>query len=243
MKKITSYTLIGGAIFVFLILILMLSPILNIKNIEINGTKRIDKNDLIKTLSLDKPTNIFMFNKFTAKKRLINNYYIEDISIDRKLPNTMIINIIERDIIGYIPYANGYLYIDTEGLVVDTKPIYKETLPIIYGLSFDSFKLGKPLSIDKSLDEINKKRFYTVVEIASTLHEKELYKKNISIDISNIDDIHLYIGNVDVVFGDKDAVNIKINILNEILKNFSAKERGILYINDISKPPTFRYIT
>lgn len=243
MKKISSYIFMGIAFLVFIIIIIMLSPMLNIKNIEISGTKRVDKANLIRTLELDKPTNIFMFNKLIAKKKLKNNYYIENINIKRNLPNTLVLDITERDIIGYIPYVNGYLYINNEGIVVDTKSAFKEHLPIVYGISFDSFTLGKPLNSKKALSQENEEKFSVVMEIASTIHKKELSKKIINIDVSDIEDIRLYVDNIDVVFGDKEAINIKINTLNEVLKNFSAKEKGVLYIDNVKKPPIFKYIT
>lgn len=237
MKKIYTYILMGIALISLIFLLLMLSPWLYISNIKVEGLKTLDQANVIKQLSLDKPTNILSFNSFVAKKRLKENYYVEDVTVKKKLPNTVTITIKERDIVGYIPYSNSYLFIDKSGMVIDTKQSFTQNLPIIYGLSFDSFTIGKKLKTD------NQDAFLVVMEITNYIKDKEQLANILKIDVSDLQDIHLYMDKIDIVFGNTDAINIKMNTLNEILKNFTPQEKGFLYINDISKPPIFKYIT
>ena len=237
MKKIYTYILMGIALISLIFLLLMLSPWLYISNIKVEGLKTLDQANVIKQLSLDKPTNILSFNSFVAKKRLKENYYVEDVTVKKKLPNTVTITIKERDIVGYIPYSNSYLFIDKSGMVIDTKQSFTQNLPIIYGLSFDSFTIGKKLKTD------NQDAFLVVMEITNYIKDKEQLANILKIDVSDLQDIHLYMDKIDIVFGNTDAINIKMNTLNEILKNFTPQEKGFLYINDISKLPIFKYIT
>ena len=237
MKKIYTYILMGIALLIFIVMLLMLSPWFNIKNIEINGLETLDKADIIRQVKLDKTTNILSFNNFIVKRRLKNNYYIESVKITKKLPNTIIIDISERQIVGYVPYINDYMYIDESGMVVDIKSSYTEQLPIIYGLNFDSFTIGKKLKTD------NDEAFSIVMEITNAIKDKEDLKQILKIDISNLEDIHLYMENLDIILGNREGLNIKINTLNEIVKNFKPEEKGFLYIDDINKPPIFKYIT
>ncbi len=237
MKKIYTYILMGIALLIFIVMLLMLSPWFNIKNIEINGLETLDKADIIRQVKLDKTTNILSFNNFIVKRRLKNNYYIESVKITKKLPNTIIIDISERQIVGYVPYINDYMYIDESGMVVDIKSSYTEQLPIIYGLSFESFTIGKRLKTD------NDEAFSVVMDITNAIKDKENLKQILKIDISNLEDVHLYMENLDIILGNREALNIKINTLNEIVKNFKPEEKGFLYIDDINKPPIFKYIT
>ena len=237
MKKIYTYILMGIALLIFIVMLLMLSPWFNIKNIEINGLETLDKADIIRQVKLDKTTNILSFNNFIVKRRLKNNYYIESVKITKKLPNTIIIDISERQIVGYVPYINDYMYIDESGMVVDIKSSYTEQLPIIYGLSFESFTIGKRLKTD------NDEAFSVVMDITNAIKDKENLKQILKIDISNLEDVHLYTENLDIILGNREALNIKINTLNEIVKNFKPEEKGFLYIDDINKPPIFKYIT
>ena len=237
MKKIYTYILMGIALLIFIVMLLMLSPWLNIKNIEINGLETLEKADIIRQVKLDKTTNILSFNNFIVKRRLKNNYYIESVKLTKKLPDTVIIDITERQIVGYIPYINDYMYIDESGMVVDIKSSYTEPLPIIYGLNFDSFTIGKKLKTD------NDEAFSIVMEITNAIKDKEDLKQILKIDISNLEDIHLYMEKLDIILGNREGLNIKINTLNEIVKNFKPEEKGFLYIDDINKPPIFKYMT
>lgn len=236
MKK-NIYFLMGIALIIFIIMILMLSPWFNVKTIEVNGIKRIERSEIIRTLELDKSTNILAFSKTIARNKLKRIYYIEKANIKKELLGNIIINITEKEIIGYVPYINGFLYIDKNGMVVDIKPNYIEKLPIIIGLEFDNFNLGEIL---KTRDEIT---FDVVIEIARLIGRKEFLQDLVKLDVSNLNDIHMYINQVDVILGKKDYLNIKINTLNEIFKNFSTEEKGFLHLDDINKPPIFEYIT
>ena len=237
MKKIYTYILMGIALLIFIVMLLMLSPWLNIKNIEINGLETLEKADIIRQIKLDKTTNILSFNNFIVKRRLKNNYYIESVKLTKKLPDTVTIDITERQIVGYVPYINDYMYIDESGMVVDIKSSYTEPLPIIYGLNFDSFTIGKKLKTD------NDEAFSIVMEITNAIKDKEDLKQILKIDISNLEDIHLYMENLDIILGNREGLNIKINTLNEIVKNFKPEEKGFVYIDDINKPPIFKYMT
>ena len=237
MKKIYTYILMGIALLIFIVMLLMLSPWLNIKNIEINGLETLEKADIIRQVKLDKTTNILSFNNFIAKRRLKNNYYIESVKITKKLPDTVTIDITERQIVGYVPYINDYMYIDETGMVVDIKSSYTQPLPIIYGLSFDSFTIGKKLKTH------NDEAFSVVMEITNAIKDKEDLKQILKIDISNLEDIHLYMENLDIILGNREGLNIKINTLNEIVKNFKPEEKGFLYIDDVNKSPIFKYMT
>ncbi|MFR4985858.1 MAG: cell division protein FtsQ/DivIB [Lachnospirales bacterium] len=237
MKKIYIYILMSIALVALIFMLLMLSPWLNIQNIEVNGLETIEKPDIIRQMKLDKTTNILSFNSLIAKRRLKSNYYIQDIKVTKKLPNTVIINVTERKIVGYIPYISDYIYIDKDGMVIDVKSSYTQPLPIIYGLKFDSFIIGENLKTD------NDEAFEIVMEITNSIKDKEYLKEILKIDVSDLEDIHLYMENLDIVLGNREAINIKMNTLNEILKNFTPTEKGFLYIDDINKAPIFKYIT
>lgn len=237
MKKIYIYILMSIALVALIFMLLMLSPWFNIQNIEVNGLETIEKPDIIRQMKLDKTTNILSFNSLIAKRRLKSNYYIQDIKVTKKLPNTVIINVTERKIVGYIPYISDYIYIDKDGMVIDVKSSYTQPLPIIYGLKFDSFIIGENLKTD------NDEAFEIVMEITNSIKDKEYLKEILKIDVSDLEDIHLYMENLDIVLGNREAINIKMNTLNEILKNFTPTEKGFLYIDDINKAPIFKYIT
>lgn len=237
MKKKYIYFLIFISIIIFLLLIFILSPWFNIKEIEINGLKRVEKNQIIRDLGLEKETNLLAFSKLNAKFKLKKNNYIKNVKIKKVYPSKIIFEIEERDLAGYIPYVNDYLYIDKDGFVVDIKPNYTENLPIIEGVEFDKFILGETLEID------DKETFKIVMKFTNALNGKEINQDILKIDVSNLEDIHLHIKGIDVIFGNGEDINLKINTLIEVFKNIPENQKGILYINNVNSNPVLKLIT
>lgn len=238
MKKHTyMYILLGVVAVVFIAMLLLLSPWLNIVDIEITGTNRLSNETLIREFGLNEPTNILAINKYILKQRVETNHYIEDITVTKTYPTSITIEIHEREVIGYVPYIKNYLYIDTSGRVIDIQPGYTEILPVIEGLDFDSFYLGEILDVK------NEETFYVVMQLTNAIHEKEVLGNVSYIDLSNTDNILLQIKNVQVVFGKSEQIQTKVNTMEEIFKNFSDEEKGTLYIEDAEQDPIFRFTT
>ena len=70
-------------------------PVFNIKTIEINGNENLSKEQIESMLNTKVGNNIFAFNKTKALKNIKSNNYIEEVSIHRKLPSTITVDIKE----------------------------------------------------------------------------------------------------------------------------------------------------
>lgn len=235
-KKLT-YIILGVITIVLFCLSILVSPKYYIVSTEINGLNLLTEQEVFSKLEITGETHILSVTAKDLKNKLSNNFYIKDLTIKRTFPNILTINIKERDLIGYIPYVQQYLYIDNTGVVMDIQPTYKVDLPLIEGLNFNNFTLGEEIIVD------NTNAFTVAMQVTNIMYQKEILNNVVRFDISDINDIHLYIGEIDVIFGSPENITTKVNTLEEILKNFSLEEKGYLYINDISTDPIFRYIT
>lgn len=238
MKKVkTKYIFLGIVIFLVIFFGIYLCPYFNIKNVNVFGNKYIKKEYIEEQLGLNDNTNLIFFNIFKAKKFLKQNNYIKNVKFKKILPKTLQVDIYERIVYGYVPYLTNYLYIDNEGRVLDVMTDYSEKLPIIYGLDFSYFNLGEKLNVK------NKEALDIVIEFAKIMSEKKELNNVVKLDVTDVNDIHIYINEIDVIFGKFEDANIKINILIEVLKKLPGEEKGYLFLDDINKPPVFRYIT
>lgn len=236
-KSSIIYILMGIAVISSVLIFIMLCPYFLINNIKIESLNNVTRQEVITDLDLDTSTNLFAFNTLKAKKTLLKNNYIAHVNIKKIFPSTLEIYIEEKEIYGYIPYVNNFIYMGKDGEVIDVKTSYNKKLPIITGLEFDFFVLGEKLNVD------NAEKFNLVVDFTNIFYEKNILNEVVKIDISNIYDIRLNIGNITVIMGDKSNLNVKINTLVEILKNLDTNEKGFLYLNDEYKSPIFKYIT
>jgi cell division protein FtsQ len=210
-------------------------PYFNIDEIQVNGIESLTQEQVIEICNLEKTHNLFAFNTIKAKNALKQNNYVEDVSFKKSLPHTLIINVEEYKVRGYIPYMNAYLYIDENGRVLDSRPDMQAQLPIVSGLKFDSFTIGEVLKTD------NPQTYKAVKDMSALFTSYEMLSDVIKVDVSDTDNIHLYVNKVDVKFGSFEGANDKIVTLNEILKQMDTSVAGVLDLT--ATTPTFKYMS
>ena len=209
-------------------------PVFNIKTIEINGNENLSKEQIESMLNTKVGNNIFAFNKTKALKNIKSNNYIEEVSIHRKLPSTITVDIKEYKLRAYVPYMGSYLYINDYGRILDTQKTFKKQLPVVEGLKFNQFTLGEVLQVD------NPSAFDTVVQLSKLFAMYQLLNTIVRVDVSDENDIHFYVGKIDVEFGSFDDANKKLLTLNEVLKQLDTSYAGVL--NLTGGHPTCTYI-
>ena len=196
-------------------------PVFNIKSIEISGNENLSKEQIESMLN-------------TALKNIKSNNYVEEVSIHRKLPSTITVNIKEYKLRAYVPYMGSYLYINDYGRILDTQKTFKKQLPVVEGLKFNQFTLGEVLQVD------NPSAFDTVVQLSKLFEKDQLLNTIVQVDVSDENDIHFYVGKIDVEFGSFDDANKKLLTLNEVLKQLDTSYAGVL--NLTGGNPTCTYI-
>ena len=209
-------------------------PVFNIKSIEISGNENLSKEQIESMLNTKVGNNIFAFNKTKALKNIKSNNYVEEVSIHRKLPSTITVNIKEYKLRAYVPYMGSYLYINDYGRILDTQKTFKKQLPVVEGLKFNQFTLGEVLQVD------NPSAFDTVVQLSKLFEKDQLLNTIVQVDVSDENDVHFYVGKIDVEFGSFDDANKKLLTLNEVLKQLDTSYAGVL--NLTGGNPTCTYI-
>jgi cell division septal protein FtsQ len=71
----------------------------------------------------------------------------------------------------------------------------------------------------------------------------EMEYTNLTVNISDPNDLHIYVNNLDVVLGNTDNINQKISTLTEVLKEVGENDKGFLYLDDIDSEIRFQYLT
>lgn len=212
------------------LLFILLSPTFRVKNVTISGNKSFSEEEVKNLVGLGKNTNIFQFmlnNMGNSGDSL--SHYIDRLNVIIQLPNSVKINIEERNVIGYVPYSGAYLCIDGRGRAVDSTLFIERQVPIILGVGFDDFQLGQVLKAH------NQGTYDSLVKLASFLVKYELLGKIIKIDMSNIENIRLYTNETEVLLGGIENLNDKVNSLAAIIKQ-QKDLKGILDISDLKRP-------
>lgn len=94
-------------------LIFVLGVFFQVRNIQVNGNKFYTDEEISIASGVAEGDNLFFINRFSAASRIFAKLpYVEEISIDRKLPSSLIIQVIESEAIAYVETDNGLWAID-----------------------------------------------------------------------------------------------------------------------------------
>ena len=207
-----------------------------INNIQILGIKNITKETIIKIVNNEKKSNIFNVNLLNIYNNLKNNDWVEELYIERVLPNTIKINIKEKEVIGIWQYEMSNKLITKNGETISTANInkFKIDLPIIHGnhANKNANSILKILETNKvltkniwSLDYINNRRWNLHFKqgIIVLLPSKgvlkawnEIIKLQKNYDVLNLGLTELDLRNPNKILGkisvDKDLINHRKNL-------------------------------
>ena len=207
-----------------------------INNIQILGIKNIPKETIIKIVNNENKSNILNVNLLNIYNNLKNNDWIEELYIERVLPNTIKISIIEKEAIGIWQYEMSNKLITKNGEIISTANInkFKIDLPIIHGnhANKNANSILKILETNKvlakniwSLDYVNNRRWNLHFKqgIIVLLPSKgvlkawnEIIKLQKNYDVLNLGLTELDLRNPNKILGkisvDKDLINHRKNL-------------------------------
>lgn len=191
------------------------SNFFQIKFIAVNGDNNVTREEIIKLSSIYYGENIFRINKKNSMKSIFQNPYVKMIKIKRVIPDKVVIDVIEREIMAYVPYVGSYLNIDEEGMILEINPAIKRPdLPMVKGLKFETFKVGEHLSIE------NKEQFSAVTLLIKEIKNAGMLNVISEIDVSDLSNIRLKIKEgITANLGGTDNMDYKIGFARSIVED------------------------
>lgn len=216
------------ALIVLLLLLFMNSFVFSIQEIRITGNTTISAEEIESELGVEKGMNIFYFLITSQIGTLHLSPRLESLDVYIHWPNTVEVEVRERTVVGYVAYMGMYLCLDETGYVADSTHYLQDDMPVITGVSIDSFTLGEPLSTQSvSLSQ-------TVMDVCAALRKYNLSGNIVRVDLTDLSDIRLYTQRLDVRCGGEDELDVKVQALSRILQETPQAE-GILHLEDMEE--------
>ena len=228
--------ILGLIIFIIFLILLLCSPIFDIKNIIIEGNFELSNKKIIEISGLEMNTNILKFNKGLTKENLKENAYIENVEVTRELPSTVKISIEEREPKYMLQFADSYVYINNQGYMLEISN-EKLNIPVLIGFTTDlsNIKAGNRINV------ADLKKMDMVIKIYEAAKSNGLGDIITKIDISNEKNyaILLETEGKKVYLGDCSELNTRILYLKSILETLKGKS-GELFLNvDLSSQEAY----
>ena len=136
------------AVIIGLIIYLMLSPIFNIKNINVEGNSSISSEQIISLSNIQKDNNLFKVSNKDTISAIKENPYVKTVEIKRTLPDTITLVITERVKAYMLEHGSSYAYIDSQGYILEISANPMDGLAKITGYEEDiRYSIALPLAV------------------------------------------------------------------------------------------------
>lgn len=208
---------IKRAVITFVLLIAVLVTLclklsyFNVQNIGVGHNKLVSSEDVITLSKIYKGNNIFYINTNKVRTNLFKNPYILDAAIKRKLPNSILIDIKEREAVFFIEDNKKYIIIDKNGIVLEVRDnIDNMKLTRLEGLDVGNIKLGEELS------SANKRQIDNITNITELINVNSSGIEITKVNLSDSENVQIYCGNLLLKLGPsdlKDKLNLALNII------------------------------
>lgn len=156
--------------------------------------------------------------------------FVDKFEIEYLSNNKIVIVVYEKAMAGCTEFMGEYVYFDKDGIVLETSTKRLEDIPCVYGITFTSFTLHEQM---RGSDV---EKFKDVLIITQLLQKYEISMENI--EFTEDERLLLVAGDISVLLGEDNDMEIKIAELQNILPKLEGK-KGILHMETFSKADTY----
>ncbi|MCL2202454.1 MAG: FtsQ-type POTRA domain-containing protein [Defluviitaleaceae bacterium] len=213
------------------LVLFLFSPYFALREIVITGNGTVSRAEIEDSLDVVLGDNILIINTSAARRRVMENLYIDSVSFERVLPGRLNVTVRERRLVAYIEHTPGsFLFIDETGRVLEVRTFFTEPLPMVTGLQFSSFQLGERLDVP------NRAAFGIVTQYAQALQQYGLSTLVTHIDVTDVHNTRILFNQVEFNVGDARDAEEKVRTMAEILNSLPdvASYRGFVDLREIA---------
>lgn len=232
-QQLIRRTIFLGSLSVILLsVIIFLTPIFNIRSVNVEGNVIIETAKLSEALESFKGENLLLTSSKDARKALSSFAYIDKVSVKKGIfPPSVTVVIDECKPACYLMHSKSFVVIDKTGKILDvseTKPEITE----LAGLKLTSANAGEGLSLD---DNSNLK---TVISMLGDFEKSGLLSGVTKINMEDIDSITFnYENRIDGLCGAYSDFSRKLGLFREAITSNKLTEnsRGTIDLTKTGK--------
>ncbi|SHE38545.1 Cell division protein FtsQ [Caldanaerobius fijiensis DSM 17918] len=213
--------------------IILGSDYFKIKEIRVEGNKRVPTGEIIKLSGVKVGDLIFQVDKKDIIRRLKSIRYVKNAVVKLKMPDKMILHIVERIPVGLVPYYGSFLKIDDEGVVLEVTKNNDNKLPVLYGVKL------KETSLEQKVKPENSVIFKQALQVLKSLDEMHMTNLINEVEINGSTIVMKARPDIEVKVGQADDLYYKLNFLKVILNDLQNKGYKSGTIDLSVKNPTF----
>ena len=212
---------------VLLIFVLVFFLGFRVTSVQVEGNS-FYTDDEIKNMVTNVPLakNSILAGFINTEKSTKDAAMIDSIKISRINRNTLLLQVEEKQIIGYIEYQGQCLNFDRQGIIQIITDEPMENVPKIEGIDVKEAVQGERLS------GISRTKLNTILSVGKMLEKME--NKPDRLEFNDLNQLVMYYGDIEVRLGDDENMDEKINRLVGILPELEGMS-GILHLENTTE--------
>ena len=212
---------------ILLIFVLVFFMGFRVTGVQVEGNS-FYTDDQIKNMVLNAPIakNSILAGFIDTEKSTKDEAMIDSITVSRVDRNTLLLQVKEKQMIGYIEFQGQCVNFDRQGIVqiITEEPL--ENVPKIEGIDVKEAVQGERLS------GINTSKLNTILSVGKMLEKME--DKPDRLAFNDLNQLVMYYGTIEVRLGDDENMDEKINRLVGILPELEGMS-GILHLENTTE--------
>ena len=209
------------ALFAVAVWIVFWSPVLKVREVVVLGSKHVDSRDVARVAGLDSSDNLLLVSPGGVEDKVAELPWVKRARVDRKLPGTVRVKIVERKPAMVLSLSNQRWTLDGFGNVL-AEGIADDKLPVLAAASITEPEAGARLDAEEIQAALeawrslsNKVRSRVAAVLAPTPERITL-----SLDTGT-----------QVRFGAAESLDAKNEVLEVLLAELQAEGRSVSYID------------
>ena len=187
--------------------------------------------EIIRAIDIEEGDNLFFFDRFAALSRVFAKLpYVEEVSVERSLPNKVIITVTESQALAYLVLGDELWTIDHSCKVLG-KATEEELsgLIAVEGVDPGTLLIGEPLQTKDGDAELVE----YLAEVLYQLEGRGLYTQVDSIDFSDKNHVSFSYGDKYMVkLGGPGKTEYKFGMLVSVMSQLLAGDVGVIDVSD-----------
>ena len=212
---------------IFLVVMLVMSLFFRVSEIEVINASDFADADIVTASGIEKGANLFFVDRFSAASMIFSSLpYMDTVSIQRQLPNKIVIQAE-----GSAPAA--YLLLDGEYWLIDRNGKMLGTTSVLRAQDYPEIRSLEPMTafegVEMMVEGVNVERLAYVTELINALQGEQIIDHVEWIDVRDAANPSLiYDGRLTVYLGERDNTLYKIALLKDAAAQLSSDDTGTL---------------
>ena len=223
----------GPLMFVVVVVaaIFVMSVFFRVEDIRVVGNQHYTAEEIIRAVDIEEGDNLFFFDRFAAVGRAFSKLpYIEAVTVERSLPNKVVITVEETTALAYLPLGEEKWTLDHNCKVLGKAAEGEEEslLPVV-GMKAGTLMIGEIMETESG--ETDSVAY--LAEVLDQIQARGMTDMVTSIDFSNTDSPEFdYGGKYTVVLGKHDKVEYKFGMFVTVLGMLKDGDVGVIDVSN-----------